>query len=123
MPWKTNKPIGLLFRKRDINAKIPCHFFYLYYFNSIYCFLIPFNEIDMTTGCYEDFKVSLPPILFSKPSDLEDFKTEFFDLSSFDMVKQTCEGKLNTNNLPDEIKEKLKKSDANLNGFKFQPFG
>lgn len=123
LPCKIDKPIGLLFKKNDAYAKIPSNFFYLYYFNNVYCFLIPFNEMDVKTGCYEEFNVILPPILFSNPSDFEDFKTELFDLSSLNIVKQIRKGTLNANNLSDEIKEKLKKNDANLNGFKFRPFG
>jgi len=125
LPWqhRTLNPIGLLFKKRDPNVEIPCHFFNLYFLNFIYCFPLPFNEIDIKVGCYNSLSViSPPPLLFTPPDPQSTFHGTVENLSSDSKTKQ--EETLTVNILPEELLKIMAEagnpSDAKITQIRFK---
>jgi hypothetical protein len=100
MQHQLNRPCGLLFERMNVEAKVPKHFFLLYYEQFIYGFPIPLNLSDLKAGIYKSGDISLtypPPILFEKPNEQSPFFNHFEEFD--DCVRrqsEKCTVSLNT---------------------------
>lgn len=81
-------PEAWLFRKLDLNAKLPTHYFSFYWKNLVYAFPIPFHVKDIESGLYKD-NIDLPacpPFLIVPPTPNETCYGIIKDLASEESV-------------------------------------
>jgi|GEM_PF-2463346 len=83
-------PFGVLFTKKDPEAKLPKHVFVLHYESHLYAFPLPFNRTDISAGHYRDFDMNIlypPPVLANRPCETEITRDKLIDFSGNDIVK------------------------------------
>lgn len=92
--YYVERPIAMLFSKKNNFSKIPKHVFVLNYANNIYSFPLPFNQCDINNGCYKGSApgslsikiIHPPPLLFDRPIKAINHTSFNKDLGSNELV-------------------------------------
>ncbi|KIA92274.1 hypothetical protein OC25_17740 [Pedobacter kyungheensis] len=88
--FRMTLPVCYLFKKREVQAKLPTHFFMFHFQHMVFQFPLHYNIEDIRSGLYQTGEVDLPfcpPILYRDPGTAT-CHSEIRDLSSYEKMEE-----------------------------------